>query len=173
MPAPSQIGTLWNEEDDDDSLNELLTLQKEDHEGLFSPDLYTESSDADFDDFLSFVSTFDDEGVTSGKSKTFLPIPEERKRAHKLSAITAPVTVHDIPFIMTKLPTSIQARFLDKFAESAGMHFTEMIAQRSGATPTDTPGDEASPLVTRKESQQQILYSKIHSLSQSPKSNTA
>ena len=169
-PPPYQIDSFWSEEDDDDSLQELLNQQRDDHEDVLSPDLYCESGDADFDDFLTFISIFGEEspkveeGKTNGTAKTFIPIVEERKRANKLSSISAPMTVRDIPFIMTKLPTSVQARFLDKFAESAGMHFTEMIAQKNDSVTGNSSTVESTSQRERTLSQQKVLYERIQAM---------
>ena len=59
---------------------------------------------------------------------------DECTRSHALSAGKVPLTIHDIPFIMTQLPPSMQIKFIENFAETAGEQYLQTMLMRVAST---------------------------------------
>jgi hypothetical protein len=200
--SSSAQGKIYDEDDDDHSLDELLSLCKGSHPGEYIPDSEDAYSNVDFEDFLTFASNLpevseidpdirnrsisritdvgdDNESATVSidavestfertRARTLSAVEptSERTRARTLSAITQPVTVQDIPFIIAQLPSAMQGRFLDKFAEAAGVNFTEMLnVTRKRALSNEKMTREENSR-QRTLSQQQILYERIDDLAE-------
>jgi hypothetical protein len=164
-----------------------LTLCKGGHPGEYILDSEDVYNNVDFEDFLTFASNLpeileddtdvrnrsisritDAGGDIDGESATvsieYVEPPIERTRARTLSAITQPVTVQDIPFIIAQLPSAMQGRFLDKFAEVAGVNYKDMLnVSRKRALSNEKLTIEENSR-QRTLSQQQVMYERIDDL---------
>ena len=131
--------------DDDDSLDGLIHLCSQDHtyEPHFEPHLATSNSQdsIDFDEYLSYSATqqepFHEKNFTPHASAYFqrsVSADGESNsspvRSCEQSNVDAspPLAATDIPFIISQLPSPLHSRFMEKFAESAGRHFCDIMA---------------------------------------------
>jgi hypothetical protein len=129
----------------------------------------------DFDDFLTFSASLQDQ-PTAGDviSKCSPTAPEAFMPSHDRSVSTAASSFSpdpaitdsiDVPSIMSQLSSVMQARFLEKFAESAGKYFCAIVVDPQLAvnpgSNREQPGranNETDDLLLK----QNILFDKIN-----------
>jgi hypothetical protein len=186
-PSKGVQGEDCDDDSDDDSLDELLTLCKGGHPGEHIPDSEDVYDNVDFEDFLSFASNLpevleDDTDVrnrsislitdvggymdTESATVSIDCVEPPRTRSRTLSAIAQPVSVQDIPFIIAQLPSGMQERFLDKFADAAGVNYNYMLnVSRKRALSNEKLTLEENSR-QRTLSQQQDMYERIDDLAE-------
>lgn len=181
LPQQADIDCSYIGEDYDDidSLNELLILCKDDDVITCTQSCPTGIT-IDFEDFVAFRASLaegqavrDESSISNNTSpilsdiKTAAYPVEERSQAWAQSTSTVPVTIHDIPFIMSQLPCCLQNRFLERFAESAGLQYAEAITIRGIISPQGSVDGHVSPDDFRSEkalSQRMSPYGKPTSM---------
>ena len=142
--APTQSScTVSGGDDDDSSLDDLITFYTQERDSLQNPtDCYIDEEDMDFEEFITFSTLMEEQkAVVETVSPTLCKIESDESMAtHRASAtpatlpVTTPVTVSDVPFIMSQLPLDFRTRFLEKFAESAAVHYCAVSSQQVDIT---------------------------------------
>lgn len=123
---------------DEESLSDFVTLCTQDNaESQFSSCPTDDDDLIDFDDFLTFSAILQDQpspsdvvsACASTVPETFEPSQKTRNSPRATNVSTDPALLNsiDVPSIMSHLPSVMQARFLEKFAESAGKHFCAIV----------------------------------------------
>lgn len=123
---------------DEESLSDLIKFCSQDPADSKYPGGLTDDDDLiDFDDFLSFSSFLQDQPTAGNVIPTCSSsVPETSTASHDRSSSALPSTFPpdpaltdsvDIPTIMSQLSSVMQARFLEKFAESAGKYFCAIV----------------------------------------------
>jgi hypothetical protein len=132
----SPLNDSYESDIDEESLSDLINMCSQDTADSKYPGFPTDL--IDFDDFLTFSASLQDQ-PTAGDviSKCSPTAPEalissnDRRNsatASSFSPDTAITDSVDVPSIMSQLSSVMQARFLDKFAESAGKYFCAIVA---------------------------------------------
>lgn len=133
--APTQTSfTVSGGDDDDSSLDDLITFYTQQGDSAENPaDYYVEEDDMDFEEFITFSTLLEEQKPVVEKLPQLLICKTECDESMEtlqvestnpaLLPVTTPVTVSDVPLIMSQLPLDLRIRFLEKFAESAALHF--------------------------------------------------
>lgn len=135
---------MSNADDDDSSLDDLITFYTQEREAAQNPaEYYLEEDDMDFEEFITFSTLMEEQKHTvENPSSTLCKIESDGSlvtlRAKSTTSatlpVTTPVTVSDVPFIMSQLPLDLRTRFLEKFAESAAIHYCGLPSQQADNT---------------------------------------
>lgn len=181
LRSPIEVSPLYDSyesEIDEESLSDLINFCSQDTSDSKYPGCPTDDNDLiDFDDFLTFSASLQDE-PTAGDVMSLCSstVPEMFMPSHDRGNSTAapgfssdPALTDsvDVPSIMSQLSSVMQARFIDKFAESAGKYFCAIVADPQLATnpgsnreQLDRVNNETNDLLLKKN----ILFNKINQM---------
>jgi hypothetical protein len=176
--APTQSSfTVSGGDDDDSSLDDLITFYTQQRDSAENPaDYYIEEDDMDFEEFITFSTLMEEQKpaveklpqlqICKTESDESVETLQAKSTTPALLPVTTPVTVSDVPLIMSQLPLDMRIRFLEKFAESAALHFCAISTLPADGTahPCLCLGEASSHETQNPVALQKLVHDKINEM---------